>query len=157
MLGITSKETLNIADQISIAVSLAEGQFREFKSAYSGAPGHKTKRGTKEVCRDVAETLVGFANADGGELLIGVEDNGEVTGTDDFNAEEMALIKAAPKTHVHKDTPLHSVLYREAHIQNKKVIYFRISKGTKYIHLTADGRCLRRNDLETLPVPVERI
>lgn len=157
MSGAARGEPLNIADQISIAVSLAEGQFREFKSALSGAPGHKQKRGTKEICKDVAEALVAFANADGGELLVGVEDDGEITGADEFNAEDLALIKAAPKTHVHKDTPLQSVLFREARIGEKKVLYFRISKGTTCVHLTADGRCLRRNDLETLPVPAERI
>ena len=61
MSGAAKEETLNIADQISIAVSLAEGQFREFKSAYSGAPGHKHKRGTRDICKDVAEALVAFA------------------------------------------------------------------------------------------------
>jgi len=73
-------EPLNIAEQISIAVSLAEGQFREFKSAYAGPPEKKLKRSTREICKDVAEALVAFANADGGELIIGVEDDGSVTG-----------------------------------------------------------------------------
>ncbi|HEY3797364.1 MAG TPA: ATP-binding protein, partial [Caulobacteraceae bacterium] len=150
-------ETLNIAEQVGIAVSLAEGQFREFKSAYSGAPGRKQKRGARDICKDIAEALVAFANADGGELLIGIEDDGEVTGTNQYNVEELGLIKAAPKTHVHKETPLQSVLYRETKIDDKRVLYFRIPKGTKYIHLTADGRCLKRNDLETVPVPAEQI
>jgi ATP-dependent DNA helicase RecG len=60
---------LYIAEQIKIAVSLAEGQFREFKSAYAGAPGKKSKRALRDICKDVAEALVAFANADGGELL----------------------------------------------------------------------------------------
>lgn len=150
-------EPLNIQDQIAIAVSLAEGQFREFKSAYAGAPGAKTKRSVRDICKDVAEALVAFANADGGELIIGVEDDGTVTGTNDFDFEELKRIKEAPKSHTHKDTPLQSVLCREAEIVGKRVVYFRISKGTKHIHLTSDGRCLKRNDLESVPVPAEQI
>lgn len=32
--------------------------------------------------RDLANTLIAFANADGGRLLIGVEDDGSVSGID---------------------------------------------------------------------------
>lgn len=150
-------EPLNIREQIEIAVSLAEGQFREFKSALMGPPGSKINRPAKEICRDIAEGLVAFANADGGEFLVGVEDDGEITGLNDFKDTDIALIKGAPVTHVHKDTPLQSVLVREISIDNKKIIYFRIAKGTQFIHLTTDGRCLRRSDLQSIPVPAERI
>jgi ATP-dependent DNA helicase RecG len=40
----------------------------------------KKPRLTKNICKDIGEALVAFANADGGELLIGVEDNGAITG-----------------------------------------------------------------------------
>src|SRR4051812_41989302 len=93
-------EPLNIAEQINIAVALAEGQFREFKSAYAGPAGKKQKRSPREICRDVAEALVAFANADGGELIVGVEDDGTITGTDDFTSEEIEQIKNAPKANV---------------------------------------------------------
>jgi len=150
-------DPLNIIEQIKIAVSLAEGQFREFKSAYQGPPDAKQPRNAREICRDVAEALVAFANADGGELIIGVEDDGALSGTNDLKPDAIEKIKSAPIDHVHKDTPLQSVLTREANIDGKQVIYFRVSKGTKLIHLTSDGRCLRRNDLETVPVPAEQI
>jgi ATP-dependent DNA helicase RecG len=150
-------DPLNIREQIEIAVSLAEGQFREFKSAYSGPAGKKEKREVRSICKDIGEALVAFANADGGELLIGVEDDGNITGTDDYGEADFGQIKDAPKTHVHKDTPLQSVLCREAVIESKRILYFRVSKGTRYIHLTSDGRCLKRNDLATVPVAAERI
>lgn len=150
-------DLLNITDQIKIAVSLAEGQFREFKSAYLGPPDQKQRRPVKEICRDVGEALVAFANADGGELLIGVEDDGTLTGTNDFDDNAIANIKLAPRNNVHKDTPLQSVLIRDAIISGKRMIYFRVAKGTKQIHLTSDGRCLKRNDLESSPVPAEQI
>jgi ATP-dependent DNA helicase RecG len=58
---------------------------------------------------------------------------------------------------VHPDTPLQSVMSRDVLIDDKRVIYFRISKSTKYVHLTSDGRCLKRSDLETTPVSAERL
>ncbi len=150
-------QPLNIVEQIRIAVSLAEGQFREFKSAYQGPPGQKQKRPVRDICKDVVEGLVAFANADGGELILGVEDDGSLTGISDFTDEELKQIKDAPRTHVHPSTPLQSVLCREASLPDGRVLYFRISKGTKFIHLTSDGRCLKRNDLESVPSPPEHI
>ncbi len=150
-------EPLNIQEQIALAASLAEGQFREFKSASEGAPGKKTKRSTRSISKDISEALVAFANADGGELLVGVEDDGIVSGISNFTEEEIQLLKGAPLTHVHPDTPLQSVLVREALIGDAKVLYFRVPKGTRFIHLTADGRCLKRNDPETIPVAAEQI
>lgn len=150
-------EPLNIVEQITIACSLAEGQFREFKSAYSGPPGSKVARSTRDICRDVSEALVAFANADGGELLIGVEDDGEVTGVNLLSEEAIESIRKAPQSHVHSDTPLQSVICRIAEVNSRKVVYFRIAKATKLIHLTSDGRCLKRSDLETIPVSAERI
>lgn len=150
-------EPLNIKEQIEIAVSLAEGQFREFKSAVMGVPGSKINRPVKDICRDIAEGLVAFANADGGEFLVGVEDDGQITGLNNFNENELDAIKSSPITHVHKDTPLQSVLIREINIVDKKIIYFRIAKGTHLVHLTSDGRCLRRSDLQSIPVSAERI
>ncbi|MBN9454563.1 MAG: putative DNA binding domain-containing protein [Bosea sp.] len=153
----TMSEPLNLVEQVRIAVSLAEGQFREFKSALEGPPQSKIKRKVRDICVDISEALVGFANADGGEIIIGVEDDGSITGVNDFSEEEISRLKKSPVSHVHPDTPLQSVLARDIIIDGLKVIYFRISKSTKYVHLTSDGRCLRRNDLETIPVSAERL
>lgn len=150
-------DILNLKEQIEIAVSLAEGQFREFKSALQGPPGSKQKRSIRSICEDVSEALVAFANADGGELLIGVEDDGTLTGTAELADEDLVLIKGAPVTHVHPRTPLQSVLVRDSVVDGHRIIYFRVAKGTHQIHLTANGRCLRRNDLESTPVAVEEI
>ena len=43
--------------------------------------------------KKIARTLVAFANTDGGRLLIGVKDNGKITGVDP--TEEIHMIEAA--------------------------------------------------------------
>ncbi len=73
-------DALVLKERIRKTIELGESQFREFKSAYHGEPGAKKPRETSSVSKDIAEALVAFANADGGELLVGVEDDGSVTG-----------------------------------------------------------------------------
>ncbi len=55
-----------------------EGAFLEFKETLR----YDTRKGevNKEMERAVMKTLVGFLNANGGTLIIGVNDNGKVTG-----------------------------------------------------------------------------
>jgi predicted HTH transcriptional regulator len=57
-----------------------EGQFLERKSCYDRSAGQSRPRSVKEVLQDVAETLVAMANADGGTVAVGLEDDGTVTG-----------------------------------------------------------------------------
>lgn len=146
-----------VLERAKTAIELGESHFREFKSALEGAPGSKTKRPVKEIAINIAQTLVAFANADGGELLIGVEDNGEVTGLPGFTAGEFDALENAPSTRVHKDTPLPSVRKYRLKIDNKDVMYFSVPKSIEYVHVTADGRCMQRRDLESVPVAAEAI
>nr|WP_212961367.1 RNA-binding domain-containing protein [Cohnella xylanilytica] len=101
--------------------------------------------------------MVGFANADGGELLVGVEDNGEVTGVPHSDKTIHQLLQA-PNQYVHKDTPLpNSYIAQNVTIDGQTVLYFYVDKGTEYFHLTSEGKCLQRKDRETVPVPVEKL
>jgi ATP-dependent DNA helicase RecG len=93
-------EFLLLQKRVRNTISLRESHFREFKSAVDGKPGCKRTRPLKQICGDVAEALVAFANADGRELLIGVEDDGEITRIAHTEAE-VAQILAAPTTHVY--------------------------------------------------------
>lgn len=63
-------------------LSRGEGQFLEFKSVRdrgSDAPTQVKRRAVRDV---IAESVAAFANADGGLLLIGIEDDGSPTGHD---------------------------------------------------------------------------
>jgi ATP-dependent DNA helicase RecG len=149
-------ELLDLAERVTLAIRIGESHFREFKSAQEGPPGAKVSRPTRDVAIDIARTLVGFANADGGELLVGVEDDGTVTGISYSDADIDALLRA-PISHVHADTPLPTPLSARVIVGSKTVVYFAVAKGTRFVHLTTDGRCLRRVDRDTLPFSSEGI
>lgn len=147
---------LLIAERVDVAVKSGESYYREFKSAFEGRSGHKTARKLTEVMKDVGRTLVAFANADGGELLVGVEDDGSITGHS-YREEQVQSILDASITHVHRDTPLPPGIKSRVEIGGKEVLFFYVPKGTRYVHLTSDGRCVRREDRESVPVSAEHI
>ncbi|HYJ85948.1 MAG TPA: RNA-binding domain-containing protein [Pyrinomonadaceae bacterium] len=152
----TYERILDIEERIGLAIKIGESHYREFKSAFEGEPGAKKPRGLKPIMSDVGRTLVAFANADGGELLIGVEDDGTITGIP-HDESAVAAMMAADGTHVHNHTPLPAPRKRAILLDGLTVAYFAVSKGTQFIHLTSDGRCLRRVDRETIPYSSERI
>jgi len=57
-----------------------EGQYLEFKSLWDGPPDAKRLLSRKKVREIIAEYLAAFANADGGLLILGAEDDGTPTG-----------------------------------------------------------------------------
>lgn len=149
-------EILRLKERVQIALELGESHYREFKSALEGPPDKKVSRGTKEICDDIASTLVAFANADGGELLVGVEDSGQVTGTN-LTGEKIEILLNAPKNNVHTKTPLPNYKSKVIDYESKTIIYFSIPKGNEFVYLTSDGRCLQRKDLESVPISSEEI
>ena len=120
-----------VSERARTAIELGESHFREFKSALDGVPGQKTKRNTKSIATNIAQTLVAFANADGGELLVGVEDSGEITGLNDFTEQELNLLERAPTAKIHNDTPLPTVKRYRLDIEGHVVLYFSVPKSTK--------------------------
>ena len=63
-------------------VSRDEGQFLDFKSTWNRS-GDIPKQVKRRAVRDaIAETVAAFANADGGLLLVGIEDDESPTGHD---------------------------------------------------------------------------
>ena len=150
-------EIVNLEERPKTAISLGESHFREFKSALQGPPDKKTLRDANSIARDIGEALVAFANADGGELIIGVEDNGTITGVDTLSAANIQRLTEAPQSNIHARTPLPPIRTATLELDGRKILYFSIQKSTSYVHLTSDGRCLQRRDLETVPIPAEEI
>jgi ATP-dependent DNA helicase RecG len=61
-------------------VAADEGQYHDRKSLFVGPPGQKRACDRREVRDQIAEQVAGFANADGGIVVFGVEDDRTLTG-----------------------------------------------------------------------------
>ena len=75
-----------------------------------------------------------FADADGGELFVGVEDDGSITQASPHKDELIQAMVEAPQTHVHKGTPL----------PNPTIVRFKQGNYGARIGLTLHPEDLRR-------------
>jgi ATP-dependent DNA helicase RecG len=147
---------LLLSDRVTNNIQLGESHIREFKSAYEGQSNNKKPRQVKEICREIGEQLVGFANADGGDLLIGVEDDGSLTGVPHDHAQIETMMSAV-NTHVYKGQTLPLTHVSPVILKGKTVLFFAVTKGTTQIYQLPDGRCMRRKDKECVPISFDDI
>ena len=147
---------LRLKERVEIAIEIGESYYREFKTALEGKPQEKIPRDIKEVCYDIAKTLVAFANADGGELFVGIEDDNTVTGLK-YRDDIISTILKAPENYVLKETPVPLKRATIIDFNGLKVAYFSVEKGSKYVHLTSKGECFQRKDRESVPTASELI
>lgn len=150
------EDILLLADKVRNTLILGESHFREFKSALEGRPDNKKPRLTKSICSDIGEALVSFANADGGAILIGVEDDGTITGIP-HSEEDIQIMLNAIQTHIYQGQQLPLNNANKLVLDNKTILYFSVNKGTTMIYQLPDGRCVRRKDKSTMPASVDQI
>jgi ATP-dependent DNA helicase RecG len=127
-----------------------EGQFFERKSCFDRLKGKL--RPVRAVARDVAETLAAMANADGGVLVIGIENDGTVSGVD-YPEDRTKVLRAALKTHIRP--PLRARI-QEGSLEGKPIILFEVDWSMN-VHQLTDGRYLLRVDDKNVPFPARDI
>ena len=66
--------------ELQTILSRGEGQFVEFKSAWDRSAPSPSPLPRRAVRDKIADAVAAFANADGGLLLVGVDDDGAATG-----------------------------------------------------------------------------
>jgi len=150
------EDILLLADKVRNTLILGESHFREFKSALEGRPDKKKPRLTKAICADIGEALVSFANADGGAVLIGVEDDGTISGIP-HSEEDLQTMLNSINTHIYQGQQLPLNNANKLILDNKVILYFSVNKGTTMIYQLPDGRCVRRKDKSTMPAYVDQI
>jgi ATP-dependent DNA helicase RecG len=89
--------------------------------------------------RDLVATIVGLANTDGGKLLLGVEDDGEITGLH-FNHLNISGIPALISN---KTNPSIAVRVERYEVDELFVASIRVPKSRQLVS-TSDGHLLRR-------------
>jgi len=130
-----------------------ESYYVEFKTAWEYGRGPKA-RNPKDVARDIGEACVAFANSDGGDLLVGVEDTGRVTGLP-YEQDALDSLGQAPRLQVPKADL--GVQVRNVRIDGLTVLWFRVPESGGTVAVTASGRCRWRRHAITEPVPPTEI
>ena len=90
---------------------------------------------------DAAKTLVAFANADGGRLLVGIHD-GEVDGVSPARANDIrqaALDHTTPPVRTHVE----ELQLPDASARPRTVLVVRVDPGD-HVHTLTNGQCLLR-------------
>ncbi len=99
-------------------IKQGENQFQDFKFVINDS-------------RKIARSLVAFANTNGGRLLIGVKDNGSITGVK--TEEEFHMIEAAAQMFC---KPKININRKDWLIDTKKVLEITIPESKTKPHLT---------------------
>lgn len=147
---------LKLTERVDIATEIGESYYREFKSGFEGPPEKKIPRKISEIKYDIAKTLVAFANADGGELFVGIEDDHSITGLPHSEKDISEIFKSS-SDNILKDTPVpikQSAIIKHGEF---KILYFAVNKGSEFVHLTSKGECFQRKDKESVPTASELI
>ncbi len=99
----------------------------------------------------LAETMVAFANTDGGTVILGVDESGRATG--EVYPEE---VESAVQDAVRLCRPLVQTEWQQEEIAGGFVFFIRIPRSTE-LHSLADGRVLIRTRDENRPLSGEEI
>jgi ATP-dependent DNA helicase RecG len=145
-------------ERVKNLIALGESEIREFKSAFQGPDDAKKPGDIKILKRYIAETLVAFGNADGGELIIGVEDDGTLTGVPHTVSEIQDMLNGYGD-YLHKDTKsvLSPTQLGKVEVDGKLLLFFSILKGTTDVYQLSDGKCVRRRGKENAPATFREI
>jgi ATP-dependent DNA helicase RecG len=114
--------------QLLEMISQGESLMLEFKSDLKGLPD-----------RDLVASVVSLANTDGGELLLGVEDDGRVTGLHMNHLN----VSGIPSLVANKTNPALPISVERCELQGKSIARLIIPKSRQLVS-TSDGLLVRR-------------
>jgi len=87
----------------------------------------------------LAKSIVCFANTDGGQIIVGVSDRGEIAGVENLDD----AMKLADDVAFNRCNPLITIIQETVRVEDKKILVINVPKGERRPH-TSDGRCYVR-------------
>ncbi len=125
-----------------------EGQYLEFKSLWDQTPGHRKpldRRGVRDV---IVEYVAAFANADGGTLILGVEDDGMLSGHG-YPRDEVRKILEAPAARLRAapagGQPV-AVTSQVLTLDGHELLVFQVAPAPQAVMVEGDGFPYRTAD-----------
>jgi predicted HTH transcriptional regulator len=133
-----------LSQDIELIISHGEGPKIEFKSSFRW--DIKENRANKSLESVVLKTIAGFMNSDGGSLLIGIADDGEILGLDpdysllkrqDSDGFEQAIMTVI-STQLGTDLCQYvSILFHQ--LNNKNICRLFIKKSQRPVYFNQKG------------------
>ena len=130
-----AEKPLVTRESLRLLIDGEEGQFLELKGCWSYRDEPPTPVGKKDLRAKVAEYVAAFANADGGTLVIGVEDDGTATGHN-RSGEEISALLAVPRDRL--SPPLdcdHQIL----ELDGQDVLVIEVGRTPRAVMVNGDG------------------
>lgn len=131
-----------------------ESYYVEFKSAWTYGPEGRHERDVREIAADIGQTIVAFANSDGGDLLVGVEDDGTITGIP-HRDERVGYLRAWQQQLLNSEGV--SVRVFDVTVDGHRVLLFRTEASSGAVAQTSDGRCMVRKMASSAPASPREI
>jgi len=122
--------------------TIKEGQFFDRKSAFDRSGRRLKHRKAKDIAWDIVETLSAMANPDGGELVIGLENNGTLSGVPHAE-DKVRLLIGVPKDRNYVEPPLPCKASEHVTPEGKRLLHFEVDWSPN-VHQLSDGRYLLR-------------
>lgn len=136
------EKPLFTAESLRELIELGEGQFLELKGAWSYETEPPRALGKDAVRSKVAEYVAAFANADGGTLVIGVENDGTSTGHG-RSPDEIENLVAVPQRRLR--SPL-SCDHQLLELDGAEVLVLEVGRSPRAVMVTGGGFPYRTGD-----------
>lgn len=138
-------------DKLRSLIQADEGQYHDRKSMFVRTPGQRRPRDRREVRDQIAEQVAGFANAEGGIVIFGVDDDGTITGHV-YPPDQIDVMLAVPQNRL---VPPQAPGYRVT-LDDHELLVFAVESAPRAVMVTGDGYPYRIGD-ETVAFSEEKI
>jgi ATP-dependent DNA helicase RecG len=115
-------------------IAADEGQYNHRKSLFEGPPRGKRPRDRRAVRDQIAHQVAGFANADGGVVIFGVEDDQSITGHG-YPLDVVDQMLAGPQTRL---VPPQAGGYRVV-VDGVELLVFEVESAPRAVMVQGDG------------------
>lgn len=133
--------------ELRALLSREEGQFLEFKSAWDLTGGTRRPIERRAIRDVIAEYVAAFANAEGGTLIVGVDDDGTPSGHG-YPPDEVEKFRQVPsrRLRVPSGEPPVAATTQTVTLDGHELIVFHVTSSPSAIMVDGDGFPFRAGD-----------